>query len=147
VTLQALLSCGADSFHHYDENREVWMNVRSHCEVLLGAEDFWRYQELINKEFFDYDCEENRLDEWQDLCAKFDPDDKDIGSSDHEGQMNLRDEFEDNAKVTRERLIAHHQLKVFSLYLEDKPAEFAAYCEFLVSIFSMVPAFIIIVIM
>jgi hypothetical protein len=123
------------------------MNVRSHCEVLLGAEDFWRYQELINKEFFDYDCEENRLSEWQDLCAKFDPDDEYLGSSDHKGQMNLRDEFENNSKVMRERLIAHHQLKAFSLYLEDKPTELAAYRRFLVSIFSMVPAFIIIVMM
>jgi hypothetical protein len=135
VTLQALLDCAGDSFHHYDENRDVWMTIRSHCQVLLSAEDFWRYQELIDKEYFEYDCEENRLDEWRDLCAKFDPDDEDIGSSDHEGQMNLRDEFENNAKVTRERVIAYHQLKAFSLYLEDKPAEFAAYREFLVSIF------------
>jgi len=104
------------------------MTIRSHCQVLLSAEDFWRYQELIDKEYFEYDCEENRLDEWRDLCAKFDPDDEDIGSSDHEGQMNLRDDFENN-------LIAYHQLKAFSLYLEDKPTEFAAYREFLVSIF------------
>ena len=111
------------------------MNVRNQCEVLLGSNDFWRYQELCNKEFFDYDCEDNRLTDWQDLRAKFDPDDEDIGSSDHEGQMNLRDDFENNSRVTRERLIAHHQLKAYSQYLENRPAEFAAYREFLVSVF------------
>ena len=45
----------------------------------------------------------------------------------------------------RERVIAYHQLKAFSLYLEDKPAESAAYRKFLVSIFSLVLACIIIV--
>jgi len=37
-------------------------------------------------------------------------------------------------------LIAYHQLEAFSLYLKDKPAQSAAYHEFLVSIFSMVLA-------
>ena len=73
------------------------------------------------------------------------PNDEDIGSSDHEGQMNLRDDFESKSKVMRERLIAYHQLKAFSLYLEDKPTELAAYRRFLVGIFSLVLAFIIIV--
>ena len=42
-----------------------------------------------------------------------------------------------------ERLIAYHQLKAFSPYLEDKPTELVAYRRFLVSIFSMVLASII----
>jgi len=44
----------------------------------------------------------------------------------------------------RKRLIAYHQLEAYSLYLEDKPAELAAYREFLVSVYSMVLACIII---
>ena len=111
------------------------MNVRNQCEVLLGSNDFWRYQELCEKEFFDYDCEDNCLTDWQDLLAKFDPDDEFIGSSDHEGQMNLRDDIESNSRVTRERVIAHHQLKTYSQYLENRPGEFAAYRKFLVSVF------------
>jgi hypothetical protein len=38
------------------------------------------------------------------------------------------------AKVMRERVIAHDQLKAFTLHLEGKPAQTAAYHEFLVSI-------------
>jgi len=41
-------------------------------------------------------------------------------------------------------LIAYHQLEAYSLYLEDKPSELAAYREILVSVFSMVLACIII---
>ena len=40
--------------------------------------------------------------------------------------------------MTRKRLIAYHQLEAYSLYLEDKTSEIAAYREFLVSVFSMV---------
>jgi hypothetical protein len=63
----------------------------------------------------------------------FDPDDEDIGSSDNEGQANLRDDIEIDSKVMKERIIAYHQLKAFSLYLEDKPNLTAAYRKFLVS--------------
>jgi hypothetical protein len=42
-----------------------------------------------------------------------------------------------------DKVIAYDQLKAFSLYLEDKPAELAAYHKFLVSIFSFVLACII----
>ena len=52
MTLQPILDCAEDSFSNYDENRDVWMNVRGHCEGLLGAEDFWRYQELCDKDAF-----------------------------------------------------------------------------------------------
>ena len=44
----------------------------------------------------------------------------------------------------RKRLIAYHQLEAYSLYLEDKPTELAAYCKFLVSVLSIVLACIII---
>jgi hypothetical protein len=40
----------------------------------------------------------------------------------------------------RERVISFHQLKAFSLYLKDKPAQSDAYHQFLVSIFFMVLA-------
>ena len=80
----------------------------------------------------------NRQTEWVELLKKFDPNDEDVESSDFEGQANLRGDFENNLKVMSERVIAYHQLKAYSLYLEDKPVELAAYCEFLVSVFSMV---------
>ena len=90
MTLQPILNCAEDSFSNYDENRDAWMNFRGHCEGLLGAEDFWRYQELCDKDAFDYDCERNRLTNWKDLLDKIDhnddkidPNDKDVGSSDY----------------------------------------------------------------
>jgi len=66
---------------------------------------------------------------------KCDPDGKYVGSSDYEGQADLRDDIEYEAKVMRERVIAYHQLKAFALFLEDKPAQSAAYREYLVSVF------------
>ena len=111
--------------------------IRSHCKDLLGTEDYWRYRELFNKDVFDRDGDENRLTEWEAVLKKFDPDDEDIGSSDYEGQANLRDDFENNLKVMRQRVIVFHQLKAFSLHLEDKPELTAAYHRFLVSIFSL----------
>jgi hypothetical protein len=104
--------------------------VRSCCRDLLVPEELERYQELYER-----DDDENRQSEWGDLLGMFDPDDEDIGSSDNEGQSNLRDEIETNSKVMRERVIAYHQLKAFSLFLEDRPALTAGYREFLVSIF------------
>ena len=77
--------------------------------------------------------DENRQSEWESLLGMFDPDDEDIGSSDNEGQANLRDDIEIDSKVMKERIIAYHQLKAFSLYLEDKPNLTAAYRKFLVS--------------
>jgi len=38
--------------------------------------------------------------------------------------------------LSMQPLIAYNQLKDFTLYLEDKPAQLAAYHEFLVSIYS-----------
>ena len=137
MTLRAILDCAEDSFSHNDENRDVWMAIRSQCEVLLGAKDFYRYQKLFQKDGFNYEREENRLSDWQDLVDKFNPDNEDIGSSNYEGLSDLCDDFENNSKVMRERVIAYHQLKAFSLYFEDKPNMSAAYREFLVSVYSL----------
>jgi len=57
-------------------------------------------------------------------------------SSNYESQADLRDAIEKEAKVMRQRVIAYDQLKAFSLYLEDKPAQSAAYHDYLVSIYS-----------
>ncbi len=102
---------------------------RAACEDLLGTEDFRRYQELSQTDGFDYNVKENHLIEWEAILKKFDPDDEDIGSSDQEGEI-YRD-----SKVMKEKVIAYHQLKAFSLFLEDKPALTAGYHEFLVSIY------------
>jgi hypothetical protein len=102
--------------------------VRSCCRDLLVPEELERYQELYER-----DDAKNRQSEWGDLLGMFDPDDEDIGSSDNEGQANLRDDLEIDSKVMREKTIAYHQLKAFSLYLEDKPNLTAAYRKFLVS--------------
>jgi hypothetical protein len=102
--------------------------VRSCCRDLLVPEELNRYQELYERS-----DDENRQSEWESLLGMFDPDDEDIGSSDNEGQANLRDDIEIDSKVMKERIIAYHQLKAFSLYLEDKPNLTAAYRKFLVS--------------
>ena len=113
----------------------MWLTIRSHCKDLLGTEDYWRYRELFDKDLFDKDGDENRLIEWEAILKKFDPNDKDVGSSNYEGQANLRDDFENNSKVMRQRVIAYHQLKAFSLYLKDKADLSVAYHKFLVSIY------------
>jgi len=135
MTLQAIPDCAYKSFSHYDENCDVWMTIRDHCNGLLGTEDYCRYHELCDREVFNYDVEDNHLREWKDFLDKFDPDYGDVGSSNYEGQAYLRDDIENEVKVMRERLIAYNQLKAFSLYLEDKPAQLAAYREFLASVF------------
>ena len=109
------------------------MTIRDHCRGLLGDNDYGRYHELCDRDVFDYNVEENCLNEWKNFLDKFDPDYEDIGSSDYEGQAYRRDDIENKAKVIRERVIAYDQLKAFTLYLEDKPAQLAAYHEFLVS--------------
>jgi hypothetical protein len=126
--LQGILDCANASIDHFDENREAWMDIRNTCECLLTAEDLYRYQAL-----HDGSDDENRQSKWSELLQKFDPDDEDIRSSDNEGQANLRDDLEIDSKVMREKTIAYHQLKAFSLYLEDKLNLTAAYHKFLVS--------------
>jgi len=136
MTLQAILDCADEAFSRYDENRDVWMTIRGHCEGLLGAKDYWRCHKLCDKDVFDYDVKENCLIEWKNLLDKFNPDDKDVGSSNYESQAYLRDDIENESKVMRERVIAYDQLKAFSLYLKDKADLSAAYHKFLVSIYS-----------
>jgi len=92
------------------------MLVRSWCKDLLVPEELERYQELY--EGID---DENCQSEWERLLSMFDHNDEDIGSSNNEGQANLRDDIEIDSKTIREKTIAYHQLKAFSLYLEDKP--------------------------
>ena len=139
--LQAILKCAQASFDHYDENRNVWMMVRDHYKDLLGAEDLSRYQELCDK----HNDDKNRQAGWSDLLEKFYLEDKDIGSSDYEGQANLRDDFKNKSKDMHEKVIAYDHLKAFSLYLKNMPAELAAYRKFLVSIYCFVHAYIIVV--
>ena len=79
------------------------------------------------------DDDENRQSEWEILLRMFDPGDVDVGLSDNKGRANLHDDIEIDSKTMREKTIAYHQLKAFSLYLEDKPNLTAAYCKFLVS--------------
>ena len=133
MTLQAILNCAQVSFDHFELNCDVWLLVRTYCRGLLGSDELERYRELCEKS-----DDENRQSEWEELLEKFDPDDKFIDA----GRYDFVDDFEENAELTRKRLIAYHQLEAYSLYLEDKPAELAAYREFLVSVFSMVLAFI-----
>ena len=121
------------------------MTIRDHCRGLLGDDDYGRYHELCDRDFdcFKYDDEENRLREWKKILDKCDPNDRDIESSDYNGRVNLRDDIENEAKVMRERVIVYDQLKAFTLFLEDKPAQTAAYRLFLVSVVFTVLAYIL----
>ena len=112
------------------------MTIRSHCKDLLGTEDYCRYYELCDRDVFKYKVEENHLSKWKEFLDKLDPDCEDVVSSNYESQANLRDAIQKEAKVMRERVIAYDQLKAFSLSLEDKPAQSAAYHDYLVSIYS-----------
>ncbi len=109
--------------------------------TLHGSDELERYQELYDESNDD----ENRQSKWADLLEKFYPDNE--YTSVYKGRYDIDDDSEEKAGLTRKRLIAYHQLEAYSLYLEDKPAELAAYCEFLVSVFSMVLACIIIAMM
>ena len=126
--LQAILDCAYASFDHYELNCETWMLVRNWCKDLLVPEELERYRVLYERS-----NDENLQSEWETLLDKFYPSDEGIGSSDNEGQANLRDDFEIYSETMREKTIAYHQLKAFSLYLEDKPNLTAAYRKFLVS--------------
>jgi hypothetical protein len=108
------------------------MLVRNWCKDLLVPEELERYREL-----YEGNDDENLQSEWDTLLDKFYNSDEDVGSSDNEGQANLRDDFEIYSETMREKTIAYHQLKAFSLYLEGKPAQTAAYHDFLVSIYSL----------
>ena len=128
MTLQAILNCAYASFDHYELNCDTWLLVRSWCKDLLVPEELERYQELYER-----DDDENRQSEWESLLGMFDPGNEDVGSSNNEGRANLRDDIKIDSKTMREKTIAYHQLKAFSLYLDDKPNLTAAYRKFLVS--------------
>jgi hypothetical protein len=141
VTLQAILNCARAFLEHYVEDLETWLMVRTACEDLLGTEAFNRYQSLSQTPGFNYNVEENRLSEWEAILDEFEPNDKEVSSSDHEGEINRLDASEINSKVMKEKAIAHHQLKAFSSYIRGQPAQVVeAYHQFLVSIFSFLHA-------
>jgi hypothetical protein len=131
VTLLAILNCVHALFDHFERNCDVWSLVRIHCRDLLGAEDLERYQQLYDENTYD----ENLQSDWGDLLEKFYPEDEYV--SVYEGRYDIDDDSEEKAELTRQRLIALHQLKAFSVYIKDKPALSAAYHEFLVSKFSV----------
>ena len=112
----------------------MWMNIRGHCEDLLCTDDLSRYQELCDREVFEEAGAENRQAEWEDLVKKCNPDIEDINLNNYERQAYLHDKIEDKLKDMWDKVIAYDQLKAYSLYLKDKPAELAAYHKFLVSI-------------
>jgi hypothetical protein len=128
VTLLAILNCAQASFDHVERNCYEWSLVRIHCRDLLGAEDFDRYQELYETTY-----DENLQSQWGDLLEKFYPEDEFIDAD----RYDVDDDPEEQADLTRERLIALHQLKAFSVYIKDKPALSATYHEFLVSKFAV----------
>jgi hypothetical protein len=112
----------------------VWSAIRSHCEDLFCSEDLARYQELCDGEVFDKIGDDDRRTEWVDLVDKCNSDDEYINVSDFERQLSRQDESEDKSKDMRNKLIAYDQIRLYSLYVEHKPAKLAAYCKFLVCI-------------
>jgi len=87
--------------------------------------------------------DENRQSEWANLLKEFDPEDDFV--SVYESRYDIDNDYEEKDELTRKRLIAYDQLKAYSLYLKNKPAELAAYRKFLVSIFCFVHAYFIVV--
>ena len=65
------------------------MLIRNWCKDLLVPEELERYREL-----YEGNDDENLQSEWDTLLDKFYNSDEDVGSSDNEGQANLRDDFE-----------------------------------------------------
>jgi hypothetical protein len=137
VAVVHILNCAQVSFDHFELNCDVWLLVRTYCRGLLGSEELERYREL-----YENNNDENRQTKWADLLEKFYPDDEYIDA--YEGRYDFDDNSKEKAELTHKSLIAYHQLEAYSLHLEDKPSELAAYCEFLVSVLSMVLACIII---
>ena len=128
------LDCTHASFDHYNENRRMWVTIRNRCEDLLCIDDLARYQELCDRDVFDEAGAENCQAKWENLVKKWDPDSEDIDVNDYERQAYLCDKIEDESKDMHNKVMAHDQLKAYSLYLKDKPAKLAAYHKFLVNI-------------
>ena len=83
---------------------------------------------------FDKDGDDDCRTEWENLVKKCNSDDEEVDANNYEQQFSLRDKLEAKSKNMRKLAIAYEQLKAYSLYLEHKPAELAAYRKFLVSI-------------
>ncbi len=113
----------------------MWSDIRNDWEGLLSADALTRYQELCEGGVFDRDGNDNRRADWKDLIDKCNSDDEEIDIDNYEQQISLQNDFEDKSDDVRDKLIAHDQLRAWSLYVEHKPVEMAAYCKFLVSIF------------
>jgi hypothetical protein len=135
ATLQAIINCAHASFSFYTENMRVWLVIREVCMGLLSADAFRKYQELCDLDVFDKHDDENRRSDWGDLIQKCDSDDEEIDNDDYERQIGLQNDFEERSDDVRDQLIALDQLEGWSLYVEHKPVEKAAYRKILVSIF------------
>jgi hypothetical protein len=98
----------------------MWKEVMETCKVLLNEHEYERYGEVHHK-----DGDNDRHNAWACLLKKFNPQDEDIDSSNHEGQYELCTEAEERAADAREKLIAVHQLRAYSRYLKESnpPAE------------------------
>ena len=102
---------------------------------LLSADAFEMYQELCELDVFNKHGDENRRSDWETLIQKCNSDDEEIDIDDYERQIAARNDFEERSDDVRDNLIAYDQLRAWSLYVEHKPVEMAAYRKFLVSIF------------
>ncbi len=102
---------------------------------LLSADTFERYQELCELNVFNKHGDENRRSDWETLIAKCNSDDEEIDIDNYERQIALRNKFEERSDDVCDNLIAYDQLRAWSLYVEYKPLEMAAYRKFLVSIY------------
>jgi hypothetical protein len=125
------MNCAQASFTHYAENMFVWSDIREICMDLLSANAFDNFQEFCNLYVFDTNGDENCRIEWEELIRQCD---------DYKRQIGIQNNFEERSIDERARCIAFDQLKAWSLYVEDKPVEKAAYRNFLVRIFFFVRA-------
>ena len=101
---------------------------------LLSADAFGKFQELYDLYVFDTDGDENCREDWGSLIEEFDSEDEEIEMNNYERQIDIQNDFEERSIDERARRIAFDQLKVWSVYVEDKPLAKAAYHNFLVSI-------------
>ncbi len=111
--------------------------IANFFQVFKGYCDdaFDKFQELCDLYVFDTDGDDNCRSEWEDLIQKCDSEDEEIDLDDHGRQIGLQNNFEERSDNVRNQRIALDQIKAWSLYVEDKPVEKAAYRKFLVSIF------------
>ncbi len=102
---------------------------------LLSADAFNKFQELCDLYVFDTDGDNYCRSEWEDLIQNCNSEDEEIDLDNHKRQIELQNDFEERSDNVRDQRIALDQIKAWSLYIEDKPVEKAAYHKFLVSIF------------